>query len=563
MFNNYLFNNCSTWNIHIMKKFKANIVDVVKRNIFEGELEIAGNRIKAIRSISEDPGKDLKYVLPGLVDSHVHIESSMLIPTSFSQAVFKHGTVATVSDPHEIANVLGMEGVNFMIENARESPLKIHFGAPSCVPATNFESSGAKIDSKDIKKLLERPEIMFLSEMMNYPGVVYKDAEVLDKIQYAHDVGKPVDGHSPGLRGEELKKYVSAGIKTDHECFSLEEAIEKIEEGMIIQIREGSAAKNFNSLHKLIKMYPDKVMFCLDDMHPDELLKGHINLLVKRSLEKDYDIFDVLRIATYNPVKFYHLNVGLLQEGDPADFIIVDNFKDFNILETWIEGNNVFKKNETLKEVFTQIEKKPNVFCENIVSEKDISVLDRNMDIKIIRAIDGELVTRKDIGKPKVRNGELISDTEKDILKLVVQNRYEIEKPAIGFVKNFGIKNGGMISTIAHDSHNIICLGTEDRIILELLEWINVHKGGIAFSNGKIITGLPLPVAGIMTDDNAETVSQKYLELDRLVKEAGSKLSAPFMTLSFMSLLVIPEIKLGNKGLFDVNEFDLTDIYLK
>ncbi len=546
-----------------MKKFEANIIDVVKRSIFSGELVIEGERIKKIeiKKSGIDYGK--KFIMPGLVDAHIHIESSMLVPSSFANSVFKHGTVATVSDPHEIANVLGIDGVNFMIEDSKRTALKIYFGAPSCVPATDFESSGAKIDSKSVKSLLEKEEIKFLSEMMNYPGVIYQDREVMKKLKFAHEAGKPVDGHSPGLRGEDLIKYVKAGINTDHECFSLDEAIEKIQSGMRIQIREGSAAKNFESLHKLLDLYPEKVMFCLDDMHPDELLHGHINNLIKRSLEKGYNLFDVLRAATYNPVKFYKLNVGLLQEGDPADFIVVADLKYFNILETWIEGVNVFKKEEPEKVSEMKIDIKPNQFFVNKADENDISIEDRDKDVKIIEAIDGELITKIHIGRPKSKNGKLVSDTENDILKLVVQNRYEKEKPAVGFIKNFGIQKGGMVSTIAHDSHNIICLGTEDNIILDLLDWINSQKGGIAFSDGIKITGLPLPVAGIMTDENAEAVSKKYLELDKLVKQSGSKLGAPFMTLSFMSLLVIPEIKLGNRGLFDVNKFDFTDIFVE
>lgn len=546
-----------------MEKFKANIIDVVKRKIYTGEIVIEGERIKKIGLINTGIDHEQKYIMPGLVDSHIHIESSMLIPSVFAHSVFKHGTVATVSDPHEIANVLGIEGVNFMIEDSKRTHLKIYFGAPSCVPATDFESSGAKIDSKSIKSLLEKEEIKFLSEMMNYPGVINRDKEVMKKLKYAHEAGKPVDGHSPGLRGKELIKYTEAGIKTDHECFSLDEAVEKIQSGMRIQIREGSAAKNFEALHKLLGLYPEKVMFCLDDMHPDELLHGHINNLIKRSLEKEYNLFDVLRAATYNPVTFYNLNVGLLQEGDAADFIIVDDLENFNILETWIDGTNVFKRDEPVNIPNQRIEKKPNLFFVNKVNENDISIEDRDKKVKIIEAMDGELITKMYIGRPINKNGKLVSDTGNDILKLVVQNRYEKEKPAVGFIKNFGIQKGGMVSTIAHDSHNIICLGSDDNIILDLLDWVNFQKGGIAFSDGIKITGLPLPVAGIMTDEEAETVSTKYLELDKLVKKAGSNLGAPFMTLSFMSLLVIPEIKLGNKGLFDVNKFDFTDLFVE
>ncbi len=543
---------------HIMKKIRANIIDVVNREIFPGEVTIKLNRILKISRT--DFAEEGKYILPGLIDSHIHIESSMLTPSEFSLAVMSHGTVGTVSDPHEIANVLGLRGINFMIGDASRVPLKIYFGAPSCVPATQFESSGARIGSDEIELLMERPEIKFLSEMMNFPGVLNEDPEVMKKIEIALKKRKPIDGHAPGLRGEKLKKYIEAGIQTDHECYSLEEALEKIGHGMKILIREGSAARNYDALYSLIDSHPDDVMFCLDDMHPDELLEGHINLLVKRSLERGLDFFNVLRAATFNPVKFYDLDVGLLQENDPADFIIIDDINNFNILETWIEGERVFGGEKPQRNT-TKSKEALNIFFRNVVNEEDIQIEDKGKDIVIIEALDGELLTRKVVDKPISKNGFLISDPEKDILKIVVQNRYKKEKPATGFIRNFGISRGGMISTIAHDSHNIVCIGTGDRIILELLEWINVNKGGIAFSDGKQIYGLPLPVGGIMSDKDAKWVSEKYIELDQKVKESGSDLEAPFMTLSFMSLLVIPEIKLGNRGLFDVNMFDFISLY--
>jgi adenine deaminase len=540
-----------------MKILKGRIVDVVKGEVFSGEVYVENNRVSGIER--NDTIRESRLILPGLVDSHIHIESSMLTPSRFAEAVIPHGTVATVSDPHEIANVLGINGVDFMIENSRLAPLKVFFGAPSCVPATGFETSGAKIGEEEIGNLLSRPEIRYLSEMMNYPGVIYDDEEVKKKLQWAKHYNKPVDGHAPGLRGKDLEKYISEGVSTDHECSTIEEAIEKIEKGMIIQIREGSAARNFEKLYPLIDRFPDQVMLCSDDLHPDQLSKGHINLLVKRALDKGLDPMKVLRSVTLNPVRFYKLDVGLLQEGDPADFVVVDNLENFNILECYIDGEKVFWKGRL--NFKTSPSSKPNNFFSNQPSTEDIQVKDLEKNVKIIRAIDGEIFTEKYIDRPLSRNGYLKPDVEKDILKIVVQNRYKEEKPALGFIKNFGLKEGGMVSTIAHDSHNIICVGTSDRIILELINWVNMHKGGIAFHNGERISGLPLPVGGILTDKPAREVAEKYNELENEAKKAGSKLQSPFMTLSFMSLLVIPELKLGNRGLFDVKKFDFTDLY--
>lgn len=540
-----------------MKTYKGRIVDVHSREIFPGKISVENKSITHIERIPEE--ENLSLILPGLIDSHIHIESSMLTPSRFTEAVLPHGTVATVSDPHEIANVLGVSGVEFMIENASHSPLKFYFGAPSCVPATPFESSGAIINSNDIKSLLSRDEIKYLSEMMNFPGVIYDDEEVKKKLHWAQRFNKPVDGHAPGLKGEDLAKYASSGVQTDHECSSLEEAVEKIKQGMIIQIREGSAARNFESLYTLIDKYPEQVMLCSDDLHPDQLLKGHINLLVKRAIEKGLDVFNILRSATLNPVTFYKLNVGLLRKNDPADFIVVDSLENFQILQSYINGEKVFGEDKINFEAPKA--NNPNKYFENCPTKEELKVKDRGKKIKIIRAIDGELFTELYLDKPQSRKGYLEPDVGKDILKIVVQNRYGKEKPAVGFINNFGLRKGGMVSTIAHDSHNIICLGTSDEIILKLIEWININKGGIAFSDGENILGLPLPVAGILTDDPVNKVANTYNALENAAKRAGSKLKAPFMTLSFMSLLVIPEIKLGNKGLFDVNVFNFTDLY--
>ena len=540
-----------------MEIFSGNIVDPVSKRIYKGQIKVGDGVIKEINQ--KDDVNDV-YILPGLVDSHIHIESSMLTPQNFSDAAIRFGTVATVSDPHEIANVLGEEGVNYMIENARDSQIKFFFGVPSCVPATGFESSGAKIDSKQVKNLLQRKDLYFLSEMMNYPGVIYQDPEVHRKINSAKEAGKRIDGHAPGLRGKDLDAYVKAGISTDHECFSLREAEEKLDKGMYIQIREGSAAKNFESLYSIIDKNPDKIMLCSDDLHPDDLVKGHINLLLKRCVEKKIDLFNAIRSVSVVPVNHYNINVGLLQVGDPADFILVNNLTEFQVLKTVIDGKIVFTRGDF------PIKKKPqklvNKFFVNEVHEENIKVQARGSRIKVIQIIDKELITKSIISDAKIENNCIISDVKNDILKIVVQNRYEKEPPSVGFIKGFELRKGGFVSSIAHDSHNIIAVGTEDRIITELIHWVNKNRGGISVHTGQEIIGLNLPVAGIISDKPASEVAEMYLRLNNAAREMGCPLEAPFMTLSFMALLVIPELKIGNKGLFDVNHFKFTNLQL-
>jgi len=541
-----------------MKTIQGNLVNIINREIFPASLSYEGGKIVDVKRLYNVRFDD--YILPGLIDAHVHIESSMLTPARFAEAVIPHGTVATVSDPHEIANVLGLEGIRFMIEDAKRAPLKIFFGAPSCVPATPFESSGASIGPDEIKELLSQKDIKYLSEMMNYPGVINGDPDVLKKLEYAKFYKKPVDGHSPGLKGKDLDKYITAGVKTDHECFTIEEAEEKIKKGMLIQIRQGSAARNFESLYPLVDKYPDQVMFCSDDTHPDQLLRHHMEFFIREGLRLGLNLFNLLRAASLNITNFYNLNVGHLRIGDTADFIIVDNLKKFNVTDTFINGENVFSSQGVYSSGPGNYF--PNNFNADPIEIEDIQVLDQNKEVNIIQALDGELITRKIKAKPRVEKGMLISDIQNDLLKIVVLNRYEKQKPAVGFIHGFGIKKGGMISTVAHDSHNIVCVGTSDYIILKLIDWVIETKGGIAFWDGESkIVSIPLPVAGILSDRYYKEIARDYLDLENAVKEAGSKLSAPFMTLSFMSLLVIPEIKLGDKGLFDVSKFDFIDLF--
>lgn len=537
-------------------RISGNIVDVVKEEIFQGTIEVTEGNITSI--IKENTNSD-QYIIPGLIDSHIHVESSMLIPSEFAKVAVVHGTVATVSDPHEIANVLGIKGVEFMIKNGNTVPFKFYFGAPSCVPATDFETSGAKLGPNEIEQLLSMKEIKYLSEMMNFPGVLYKDQEVMKKLSIAKNKNKPIDGHAPGLYGEQAKKYVTAGISTDHECFTIEEALDKIKYGMTIQIREGSAAKNFETLIPLINEYPNKIMLCSDDRHPDDLVEGHINKLIKRAIELGYDPVKVLRVCTYNPKKHYNLEVGLLQKDDPADFAIVDNLSSFNILSTYINGEKVAENGKSL--IQTSPAESPNHFNLESISESDLDVVAKGTSIKVQNALEGQLITEKLIHKAKIENGKVVSDLDNDILKIAVINRYQKSIPSIGFIKNFNLKEGAIASTVAHDSHNVIAIGTNDADMVRAINLLIETKGGISAVQGSKEVLLPLPVAGIMSDKDGYSIAEQYAKLNHQVKLMGSKLHAPFMTLSFMALLVIPELKISDKGLFDGNTFQITDLF--
>ena len=536
-------------------KLQGQIVDIHNRRIFKGEISVENGKIISIKEKDHDVND---YIMPGFVDAHIHIESSMLVPSEFAKLAVKHGTVSTVSDPHEIANVLGVEGVEFMIENGKEVSFKFNFGAPSCVPATNFESAGAVIDSEDIKTLLKNPDIKYLAEMMNYPGVLFDDEEVMKKIAWAKHYKKPVDGHAPGLRGEDVSKYISAGMSTDHECFTYDEALEKLQKGMKILIREGSAAKNFEALIDLLEDHFENMMFCSDDKHPDDLIVGHINQLCARAVAKGIDVFKVLKVACINPIKHYNLDVGLLKVGDDADFIVVEDIKRFNTLQTYINGELVFNNGvSNIKPV--SFENLNNFNC-NIKEVSDFKIESTAKQIRVIEALEGQLVTNELIEDALIENGNLVSNTEKDILKMVVVNRYQNQNPAIGFIKNFGLKEGAIASSVGHDSHNIIAVGVSDEDICRAVNLIIENKGGIcAISNSeeKIVS---LPVAGIMSDKDGATIGKQYAELDKMAKRLGSKLNAPYMTLSFMALLVIPSLKLSDKGLFNGSEFKFTTL---
>ena len=536
-------------------KLKGNILDIQNRRIFKGEVTIENGKIK---SIKEKDCSENHYILPGFVDAHIHIESSMLVPSEFAKIAVKHGTVSTVSDPHEIANVLGVAGVEFMIENGKKTPFKFNFGAPSCVPATSFESAGAVIDSEDIKTLMANPDIKYLAEMMNYPGVIYDDAEVLKKIKWAKHYNKPVDGHAPGLRGDDLTKYISAGISTDHECFTFEEGLEKLQKGMKVIIREGSAAKNFEALITLLDEHYQNMMFCSDDKHPDDLLLGHINQVCARAVAKGNDVFKVLQAACINPVKHYGLDVGLLNEGDAADCIVVEDLKDFKTLETYIDGEVVYANGiSKIKHVEFQ---NLNNFNTDKKEVSDFKFQSDAKEIRVIECLDGELVTNEIITASTIKDGNLVSNTETDVLKMTVVNRYKNDIPAIAFIKNYGLKEGAIASSVGHDSHNIIAIGVSDEAICKAVNLLVENEGGICAVSNTEQKVVALPVAGIMSDKNAEIIGKQYAELDKMAKQLGSKLHAPYMSLSFMALLVIPALKLSDKGLFNGGKFEFTSV---
>ncbi len=541
------------------KQISGNIVDILERQIFPGTVYFENG---VITQIKKERGTDYStYILPGFVDSHIHIESSMLPPSEFARVAVRFGTVATVSDPHEIANVLGIEGILFMLEDGKRFPFKFFFGASSCVPATDFETSGAKITSKDIELLLKNPEIKYLSEMMNFPGVINNEPDVIEKINIAQELGKPIDGHAPALRGEMLEKYIAAGIATDHESFLFEEAEEKIRKGMKILIREGSSAKNFDELFPLLQKYPNLIMFCSDDLHPNDLVNGHINTLVARSISKGADLFDLLRAVSLNPVIHYGLDVGLLRIGDDADFIVVEDLKDFKVVETYIKGILVAKNGQSMFE--HKPTATPNKFYAKEKRPDDFFIEPEGPKIRVIEAIDGELITNSIVVDVKLKDGNVISDIENDVLKIAVVNRYADAKPAIGFAKNFGLKHSAIATSVAHDSHNIIAIGVSDELIAKAINVIIRNGGGLSFVTEREEFVLPLPIAGLMSILPAEEVAKFYSRLEDEAKKDGSVLTSPFMTLSFMSLLVIPSLKLGDRGLFDVNRFQFVDLFVE
>ncbi len=539
-------------------KVSGHIIDIRNKRIFKGEITTAGNRIAEIRETGEVTNQ---YILPGFVDAHVHVESSMVVPSEFARMAVVHGTVSTVSDPHEIGNVLGVKGVEYMIDNGNQVNFKFNFGAPSCVPATTFETAGAEITPAEVEYLLRKPEVKYLAEMMNWPGVLYNDPVVYEKLDIAKKLGKPIDGHAPGLRGEQAESYIKAGISTDHECFTKEEALDKLKHGMKIAIREGSAAKNFEALIPLLADYPEMIMFCSDDKHPDNLVEGHINQLVQRALAKGHDLFHILQAACINPVEHYGLDVGTLREGDFADFILIDNPEDFNIKATFINGEQVSDGSQSLIPRVTN--KIINNFDCAPVTADQLKIKATAEQLHVIEALDGQLITNcLTEAVTTDQAGYAISNTDRDVLKMVVINRYAPAPPAIAFIKSFGLQEGAIASCVGHDSHNIIAVGVDDASIARAINMIIEAHGGVSAVSPEGEQLVALPVAGIMSADDGYVVAAAYSKIDALSKRMGSQLVSPFMSLSFMALLVIPALKLSDLGLFDGEKFEFKPLFV-
>ena len=538
------------------------LVDIWQKKIYSAAISVENGKIASVTPLEDADLTTEQYILPGFIDSHVHIESSMLVPREFARLAVVHGSVATISDPHEIANVCGLQGVEYMIENGQTVPFKFYFGAPSCVPATTFETAGATLDVAQVTALLQKEEIPYLSEMMNFPGVLYNDPVVMQKIRAAQSAGKPIDGHAPGLRGEQARQYIEAGepgkviISTDHECFTSEEALDKLKYGMKIIIREGSAARNFEALIELLNDYPDHIMFGSDDKHPDSLVAGHINQLCARAVAKGIDLFKVLQAACVNPVLHYNLKVGLLRAGDAADFIVTNDLQQFTVQQTYINGELVAEKGRSF------IPYRPsgsiNNFNCSIKKVSDFAVPFKGEEkIPVIEALDGQLITNKLLLQPKTANGYITSDTERDILKMAVVNRYADAPVTVSFIKNIGLKQGAIASSVAHDSHNIVAVGVDNESICHAVNLVIEQQGGISCVGPDSSLVLPLPVAGLMSAEDGYKVAENYTAIDALAKSLGSSLSAPFMTVSFMALLVIPHLKLSDLGIFDGDAFVL------
>jgi adenine deaminase len=540
-------------------QINGNLVDILAKKIYPASLMVKDGKIHAIEKLAAgnaggiEPKNGLPFICPGFIDSHVHIESSMLIPSEFARLAVVHGTVATVSDPHEIANVCGIEGVEFMIRNGTSTNFKFFFGAPSCVPATEFETAGARLDSNAVRELLNRKEILYLSEMMNFPGVLNKDPEVLKKIETAKELHKPIDGHAPGLSGEEARQYIAAGISTDHECFSFEEAAFKLKNGMKVLVREGSAARNFEALILLLKDFPDMIMFCSDDKHPDSLVEGHINSLCKRAVAKGIDVFNVLRAACINPVLHYGLEVGMLRAGDPADFILLKDLSDFEVVETYIRGELVSRDGKS--HLSSKSETAINQFNAKTISVADLELISTSgKEVQVIQALDGQLITNR-IMAGNIKGADL----NRDFLKIAVVNRYRDAPVSRGWINGFGLKQGAIASSVAHDSHNIVGVGTTDEDLCRAINLIIRERGGVSSVRGTESFVIPLPVGGLMSLDNGYEVARAYTQIDSLAKSMGTTLAAPFMTLSFMALLVIPHLKMSDLGLFDGDKFAMIE----
>ena len=569
-------------------KFTAYILDVLTDSVYPARITIEAGIFKEIVPIhvTEETKIDVEgLMLPGFIDSHIHIESSMMTPAQFAKIAVRHGTTAVVCDPHEIANVCGIEGIEFMIENASTVPFNFYFAAPSCVPATAFETSGAILDSDDIEFLLQKDEIVALAEMMNFPGVIGQDSEVLRKLELARKYKKPIDGHAPLVSGKDLDKYIEQGIVTDHECSSFQEAMEKKQKGMKIMVRDGSSAKDMEALFDFserIEHYKNQDSFGIipnevlsrrlhspifdfivsDDKHPNDLIRGHLNESVKKAADLGIDIIKAIEMVTINPAAHFDLDAGSIVTGAKADFIIIDNLNDLNILKTYISGECVFDGEEVLFDI-GEVEVENSITSdEKFAEDFDVYFDGDECKVNVIECTDGDLLTKKATARLITKDGIVQPDIFQDILKIAVVERYGSNTVANGFIKGFGLKKGAIASSIAHDSHNIVVVGYSSEMMAEAVNTVIENKGGIAVVSEDFEDSLSLPIAGLMSNEDAYDIAKKLDILHRMASALGCKLDSPFMTMAFMSLLVIPSIKLSDKGLFDGDSFEFMDVII-
>ncbi len=542
-------------------------------NVFSGEIEkkdvaifegvIVGFGDYQAREIIDVKGD---FLCPGLIDGHVHVESSMVTIPEFAQAVLPNGTTTVVIDPHEIANVLGLEGIRFMADSARGVPLNVFIMLPSCVPATHMETSGATLKATDLKPLFKEPSVIGLAEMMNFPGVIFRDPEVLKKIEMAK--GKRIDGHAPMLSGKGLYAYLTAGIRSDHECTTLKEAKEKLKNGMWIMVREGTTARNLRNLIPLVTPKNSRrFLFVTDDRHPRELLEeGHIDSMVRQAVKWGLDPILAIQMATLNAAEYFRLDhLGAIAPGFRADIIAFDHLGRFRIKKVLKDGVWVADAGKILSLPIRK-NKGPKVKGSVRIKplKKDALLLRSDQPLaKVIQLIPDQIVTKKVMKKILLKEGVAHPDLKEDILKIAVVERHKATgNIGMGFVQGFGLMKGAIGSSVAHDSHNIVIVGTDDRDILKTVEVIQSMGGGLAVVlNGRVLASLPLPIAGLMSDGSVAGVNLRLEVLHRAARTIGCKLPDPFMTLSFLSLPVIPELKITDKGLVDVNQFKLVPLF--
>lgn len=534
---------------------KGNILNVFTDEIYPGEIKIEHGIIESIKEVNADFND---IIVPGFIDAHIHIESSMLTPSRFAEIALRHGTTSVIADPHEIANVMGMDGIDYMIDDAKKTPLKYYFTAPSCVPATKFEKSGATISPNIIDNLLSRPEFVALGEVMDYNAVISNEKSILEKIKIAKKYHKPIDGHAPLLSGKNLQKYVKHGVITDHESTTKKEVAEKKRMGMKIMIREGSESK---MLEKLIYSNCDFIVSA--DLKPEDLINGHLDKCLRKAVDYGMDPYEAIKLVTINPAEHYNLNAGSISPGKSADLVFIDNLRDFTVKRVVINGNTIFKKQKLLfranpRPIDTTLHvslTKPEDF-----DLKAQNPAHKSATVNLINVSDNTIITKQSSAKLSIQKKTIIPSVFEDILKISVVDRYGGNTISNGFVKGFGIKNGAIASSVSHDSHNIIVVGTNSEYMSRATNHLIENKGGLAAISNQAKLDVTLPIAGLMSDKPAKVVANNSAKLNELVSNMGCELSSPFTSLSFMALPVVPEVKMTTNGLFNVNTHQFIDI---